>query len=88
MIGPTPVEGIKVTRPLWMFWWFFPMEEWFGIAFVIAGVFGLLFLVPFLDRGPKRWWRERKVATATAVVVLLALAAITIYVWINNPRGH
>ena len=91
VIGPTPVERIEVTRPLWMFWWFFPMEEWFGvasIAFVIAGVFGLLFLVPFLDRSPKRRWRERKAATATAVVVLLALAAITVNVWVNNPRGH
>ncbi|MCZ4508737.1 cytochrome b N-terminal domain-containing protein [Streptomyces sp. ActVer] len=91
VVGPTPVEGIEVTRPLWMFWWFFPMEEWFGvasIAYVIAGVFGLIFLVPFLDRSPKRRWRERKLALGAAVVLLLALVAITVQVWIANPKGH
>ncbi|MDX3763823.1 cytochrome b N-terminal domain-containing protein [Streptomyces mirabilis] len=91
VIGPTPVDGIEITRPLWMFWWFFPMEEWFGvasIAWVIAGVFGLILLVPFLDRSPRRRWRERKLALGAAAVLLLALAAITIEVWIANPKGH
>ncbi|MFF7643959.1 cytochrome b N-terminal domain-containing protein [Streptomyces canus] len=91
VLGPTPVEGIEVTRPLWMFWWFFPMEQWFGvasIAFVIAAVFGLIFLVPFLDRGPKRRWQERPWATGSAVVLLLAIAAISVNVWIYNPKGH
>jgi quinol-cytochrome oxidoreductase complex cytochrome b subunit len=91
VIGPTPVDGIEITRPLWMFWWFFPMEEWFGVAsigWVILGVFGLIFLVPFLDRSPRRRWRERKLTIGVAVVLLLALAAITIQVWIANPKGH
>ncbi|MGW7310984.1 cytochrome b N-terminal domain-containing protein [Streptomyces sp. NPDC054835] len=91
VVGPTPVDGIEVTRPLWMFWWLFPLEQWFGvasIAYVIAGVFGLIFLVPLLDRGPKRRWRERKLALAAALVLLLALAAFTIQVWIANPKGH
>ncbi|QUW85835.1 cytochrome bc complex cytochrome b subunit (plasmid) [Streptomyces mirabilis] len=77
VLGPTPVAGIEITRPLWMFWWFFPMEQWFGIAsiaVVIAAVFGLIFLVPFLDRSPKRRWRGRPLATAAAVVLLLTLA--------------
>ena len=26
-VGPPPVEGIEVTRPLWMFWWYLPMER-------------------------------------------------------------
>ena len=45
VLGPTPVEGIETTRPMWMFWWFFPFEKWFGVAsvgFFIALVFGLL----------------------------------------------
>lgn len=91
VLGPTPVEGIEITRPLWFFWWFFPFEEWFGVAsvgLIIALVFGLLFLVPFLDRSPRRHWRERKVSMAALLIVLLAMAAITVNVWINNPRGH
>jgi quinol-cytochrome oxidoreductase complex cytochrome b subunit len=90
-IGPTPVEGIETTRPLWMFWWFFPFEEWFGIGSVAVGlamVFGLLYLVPFLDRSPRRRWQERPVTMAVAAVVVLILVAISVYVWINNPNGH
>ncbi|MEU7059145.1 cytochrome b N-terminal domain-containing protein [Streptomyces sp. NPDC046197] len=91
VLGPTPVEGIEITRPLWMFWWFFPMEEWFGvgsIAYVIVAVFGLIFLVPFLDRSPHRLWRERKVAMAAAAVLPVGLIAVTVEVWVNNPKGH
>ena len=91
VVGPTPVEGIETTRPMWMFWWFFPFEQWFGIASVgvaIAVVFGLIFAVPFLDRGPRRRWQDRKVAMSVAIVVLLVLIAISINVWINNAMGH
>jgi len=91
VLGPTPVEGVEVTRPLWMFWWFFPVEQWFGVAsigIVIAVVFGLLFLVPFLDRSPRRWWRDRPIVISIAVVLLLVLIAVSVNVWIFNPHGH
>jgi len=91
VIGPTPVEGIETTRPLWFFWWFFPFEQWFGIPSVgvaIAAVFGLLAAVPFLDRSDKRHWRDRKVAMSVAGALLLALFLVTVYVWVNNPKGH
>ncbi len=91
LVGPTPVEGIEATRPLWMFWWFFPLERWFGVPSVgaaIAVVFGLIFLVPFLDRSRRRRWQDRKVAMGVAAGLLLVLLAISINVWINNPRGH
>ncbi len=74
-----------------VFWWFFPFEQWFGVAsvgLVIAAVFGLLFLTPFLDRSERRYWRDRKVAVAVLLAVLIPLAVITINVWINNPKGH
>jgi len=91
VVGPTPVEGIETTRPIWMFWWFFPFEQWFGVPSVglaIAAVFGLIFLVPFIDRSPRRRWQERKVSMVIAAVILLLMAAVTVYVWINNPNGH
>ncbi len=90
-VGPTPVEGIETTRPLWMFWWFFPFEQWFGVASVglfIALAFGLLYAVPFLDRSERRHWRERKIPIGIAATVLLIMFAISIYVWINNANGH
>jgi len=91
VVGPTPVDGIEITRPLWMFWWFFPFEEWWGIGSVgiaIGVLFALIFLVPFLDRSPHRRWQERKVTVGAALLILLFLVAITIQVWIDNPKGH
>jgi len=91
VLGPTPVEGVEVTRPLWMFWWFFPFEEWFGVPSVglfMGAVFALIFVVPFLDRSPKRHWKDRKAAISVAVIILLAIVAISIQVWITSPRGH
>lgn len=85
------MEGIETTRPLWMLWWFFPFEGWFGIGSVavgLAALFGLIYLVPFPDRSPRRRWHERPVAMGVAAVLLLALIAISVYVWINNPHGH
>src|SRR3546814_5421486 len=36
-VGPTPVEGIEVTRPLWMFWWVFTLENLFGLKAILVG---------------------------------------------------
>ncbi|WP_457033759.1 hypothetical protein [Kitasatospora sp. P5_F3] len=91
VVGPTPVDGLEITGPLWMFWWFFSFEEWWGIGSVgiaIGVLFALIFLVPLLDRSPHRRWRERRVTVGAALLILLFLVAITIQVWINNPKGH
>lgn len=91
ILGPTPVEGIETTRPMWMFWWFFPFELWFGVASVglfIALVFGLLYAVPFIDRSEKRRWQDRKLAVGIALVIFAIMLVISIYVWINNANGH
>jgi len=91
VVGPTPVEGIEVTRPPWMFWWMFTLENWFGLSAILWGVavlFGLLVLVPFVDRGSRRHWRERKVAIALACVVLLAIVALSVIMWATPPEVH
>ena len=54
-VGPTPVEGIEVTKPPWMFWWLFTLENWIGLGGIVWGtavLFGLLAAVPFIDRNP------------------------------------
>ena len=54
----------------------------------IPVLFGLIFLVPFIDRSPRRRWQERKVSMGIALVIFIALAAISVNVWIYNAKGH
>src|SRR5262249_177708 len=61
-VGPTPVEGIEVTKPPWIYWWMFTLENWIGLSGILWGggvLFALLVAVPFLDRNPRRYWRQR-----------------------------
>lgn len=80
VIGPTPVEGIEVTRPLWMFWWLFTLENWWGVKAILWGtiaLFASLVSVPFIDRRAERRWTKRPLAVALAVAVVLAIIVLT-----------
>ena len=79
-LGPTPVEGIEITRPVWMFWWLFTLENWWGVEAILWGtvaLFVLLLAVPFVDRSGERRWRKRPVALGLASAVLLAIVVLT-----------
>ena len=90
-VGPTPVEGIEVTKPPWMFWWLFTLENWIGLKGILLGsgaLFALLFAVPFIDRGPQWWWRRRPVAMIAAAVVLGGIILLTILMAATTPAQH
>jgi len=90
-IGPTPVEGIEVTKPPWMYWWMFTLENWIGLSGIVWGagvLFALLVAVPFIDRNPRRYWRQRPVAMVLGVLVLAALIVFSILEGITTPVEH
>jgi ubiquinol-cytochrome c reductase cytochrome b subunit len=90
-VGSTPVEGIEVTRPLWIFWWVYTLENWFGLSAILWGevvFFALLVLLPFVDRSPKRHWRDRKVQIGLGVLVLLGIVALTLLMLGTAPVSH
>jgi ubiquinol-cytochrome c reductase cytochrome b subunit len=90
-VGPTPVEGIEVAKPPWMFWWLFTLEDWIGLKGILWGtgvLFALLIAVPFVDRNPERWWRRRPIAMLAGGVVLGALIALTILMAATTPAQH
>ena len=90
-IGPTPVEGIEVTRPLWMFWWLFTLENWVGLKGILWGTIGLfavLAAVPFVDRRSERRWRRRPVAMASLLVVLAVMIALTLVTAFTGAAEH
>lgn len=90
-VGATPVEGIEITKPLWMFWWLFTLENKIGLEGILYGagvLYALLIAVPFVDRNPNRWWRKRPVAVALAGLVVLAITVLTIMEALTTPASH
>lgn len=90
-IGPIPVAGIEVTRPPWMFWWLYALENWLGLPRIVWGsgaLFGLLAAVPFIDRRPKRNWRRRPVAVAAMVLVLAVLVVLSVITITTSAVEH
>lgn len=90
-VGATPVEGIEITKPPWIFWWLFTLENRLGLKGILWGtgvLFALLFAVPFIDRNPRRWWRKRPVATSIAVLVVVVMIVLTIMEAFTTPAAH
>ncbi|HVT75877.1 MAG TPA: cytochrome b N-terminal domain-containing protein [Acidimicrobiales bacterium] len=90
-VGATPVEGIEITKPLWMFWWLFTLENKIGLKGILYGsgaLFALLFAVPFVDRNPKRWWRKRPVAIGLGTLVVATVIVLTIMEALTTPASH
>jgi ubiquinol-cytochrome c reductase cytochrome b subunit len=90
-VGPAPVMGIEVTKPPWNFWWMFTLENLIGLPGIMFGsatLFLLLIILPFIDRNPARHWRQRPVATTIALLVLLAIATLTILMAFATAKTH
>jgi ubiquinol-cytochrome c reductase cytochrome b subunit len=90
-VGPTPVEGIEVTKPPWMYWWMFTLENWVGLSGIVwgaAALFALLVAVPFIDRSPRRYWKDRPIAIGIGALVVAFLILLTILEAFTTPVAH
>ena len=90
-VGTPPVEGAEFTRPMWPFWPMFTLENWIGISGILVGgvtLFGVLALVPFIDRNPARHPRRRKVALTVGAVFLVGYLALTFLMLILPAKEH
>lgn len=90
-IGSYPVAGIEVSKPPWMFWWPFTLENWFGLPAILWGeltFFTILVLLPFIDSNPKRWWRQRPVAMSVAAAIAVVLIVLTVLLAITPAKQH
>ncbi|MBL0886179.1 cytochrome b [Myceligenerans indicum] len=91
VIGSTPVEGIEVTKPAWPFLWMYALENWFGLSAILWGsgaLFALLVLLPFVDRNPRRSWRDRPVVMSVAALVLVAIVTLSIIAIFSAAETH
>lgn len=90
-VGAAPVAGIEVTKPLWLFYWLYQLENWIGIDALFWAPFVvwlLLAAVPFLDRSPHRRPRRRKWVLGSALVLSGALTVLTLMVAFSGPAAH
>ena len=90
-VGTPPVDGVEFTRPVWPFWPMFTLENWMGVSGILwggVGLFGILALVPFVDRSPARHPRRRKVALTLGALFLLAYLTLTVLMLVLPAKEH
>ncbi|MCB2176408.1 MAG: cytochrome b N-terminal domain-containing protein [Actinomycetales bacterium] len=90
-VGAPSVEGIEITRPPWMFWWVFTLENWVGLAGILWGelaFFAILVALPFIDRSPQRLWRKRPVVIIGGVLLVAIVAVLTILMAVTPAKQH
>jgi ubiquinol-cytochrome c reductase cytochrome b subunit len=69
----------------------FTLENWIGLSGILWGagvLFALLIAVPFIDRNPHRYWRQRPVALTLAALVIAFLIVLTILEAVTKPAQH
>jgi mono/diheme cytochrome c family protein len=80
-----PADTSYLPRPEWYFLFLFQMLKYFpgnleviGVVVVPGIVFGLMIALPFFDRSPKRFFLNRPIATASAVIILGGIVLLTV----------
>jgi len=80
-----PADTSYLPRPEWYFLFLFQMLKYFpgtleviGVVVVPGVIFGLMLALPFFDRNPKRFFLNRPVATASAVIILGGIVVLTV----------
>lgn len=69
----------------------FALGNWFGLPAILWGgavLFMLLVLLPFVDRGPQRSWRDRPVVITVVATVVVAIIVLTIIAAVTTPEAH
>ncbi|HET7479046.1 MAG TPA: cytochrome b N-terminal domain-containing protein [Rubrobacteraceae bacterium] len=90
-IGPAPNPGIEVTKPSWVFYWLYAFEDWLGLNGILYGailLFGILALVPFIDRTPLRSLRSRPVMLVIGIVLVVALVVLSLITAFSPVVSH
>lgn len=96
IIFPAPIghPGIldqEVTKPLWMFWPFFGLEDIFGLKGLVwgmVGFFAILAAIPFIDRSPYLHWSKRKLILSFGAIFLAATIGLGIYSRVHPAESH
>lgn len=87
-----PNDASYIPRPEWYFLFlfellkFFPGQiEWIGTFLIPTIAILALFLLPFYDRSPFRYWKKRKFGVALMSVIVVGMVALTVMAVVTTP---
>jgi menaquinol-cytochrome c reductase cytochrome b/c subunit len=87
-----PSDSAYVPRPEWYFLFLFEMLkyfpgrlEWLGTFIIPSVVVLTLFLLPFLDRNPKRHFSQRGIAITAMTLVVIGMVFLTVRAVATTP---
>jgi len=87
-----PNDSAYIPRPEWYFLFlfemlkFFPGQlEWIGTFIIPTIAILALFLLPFYDRNPKRYWKSRKLAITIMSVAVVGIVVLTLMAFNSTP---
>ena len=90
-IGSAPNPTMEITKPSPIYYWLYAFEDWFGVNALLYGTiafFGILAIVPFVDRSRLRSPRKRPVMIAFGILVLIAIVALTLFTYFSPVVSH
>jgi quinol-cytochrome oxidoreductase complex cytochrome b subunit len=81
-----PLKTPPHARPEWYFLFLYQtlklVSRIVGVLIPGVGIL-ILVLVPFLDRGPSRRLRDRKMLIGISVVIMAAVISLTVWGWLS-----
>jgi mono/diheme cytochrome c family protein len=87
-----PSDSAYIPRPEWYFLFLFQMLkyfpgklEWLGTTIIPIIAVLALFLLPFFDRNPRRYWKARPWAIGIMTVIVAGIVVLTILAVISTP---
>jgi mono/diheme cytochrome c family protein len=90
-----PSDSTYVPRPEWYFLFLFELLkfipgqiEWVGTFILpVVGIL-VLFILPFIDRSPFRYWKNRLASISIMGVVVLGMVGLTIRSILTTPKNE
>jgi menaquinol-cytochrome c reductase cytochrome b/c subunit len=87
-----PSDSAYIPRPEWYFLFLFQMLkyfpgklEWLGTTIIPIIAVLALFLLPFFDRNPRRYWKARPWAIGIMTVIVAGIVVLTVLAVISTP---
>jgi quinol-cytochrome oxidoreductase complex cytochrome b subunit len=78
-------------KPPWPYLWLYGLENWLGMNAMIYGMgilLLLLALIPLVDRGTEKAYRNRKAILTMAFIGFLGIIGLSFYAWIAPVQKH